>query len=85
MITIFNRRELTTTFSMKGQDEIREKLRSNKIEYRIRTVNRNSPSPFGSSRARTGTFGNNMDLAYEYVFYVHKNDLSTAKAVIQGH
>ena len=42
-----------------------------------------SPSPFSSGmRSRTGTFGQNMDLNYEYIIYVHKKDYEKATYVI---
>lgn len=81
-MTIFNRRELSTTFSMKEQARIREVLQENRIDYKIKTVNRNSPSVFSDTRARTGTFGQNMDTAYEYIVYVHKKDYENAKALL---
>lgn len=79
MITIFNRRELTITFSMEQQSNIRSMLKLNKINYTLRIVNTN-----GSSRTRFGTFGQNMDFAHEYIFYVHKNDLPIAQAFLSG-
>ena len=83
MIHIFNRRELCVVFSMKEQVRIRETLSKNKIDYRIRTINRTSSSPFSSgSRSRTGSFGQNMDIIYEYIFYVHKKDYDMAKSII---
>ena len=82
MITIFNRRELLITFSMKQQADIREVLDANKINYSIKVVNRNSPSVFSDTRARTGTFGQNIDVAYEYIIYVNKDDFAFAKKLI---
>jgi hypothetical protein len=84
MITIFNRKELIVTFSMKQQAKVRDMLNTNKIEYILKTINRNGPSLFSNSRARFGTFGQNMDLAYEYIFYVHKDDYSKAQAIMSG-
>ena len=84
MIHIFNRKEVSTVFSMKEQARIREVLSKNKIDYRIKTLNRTSSSPFPSgSRSRTGSFGQNMDIAYEYKFYVHKKDYDRAKSLIR--
>lgn len=85
MITIFNRRELLVTFSMEKQAELRERLKENRIDYSLKVVNRSGASVLGSSRARFGTFGQNMKLAYEYVFYVHKNDYDRAVAVMRGN
>ena len=84
MITIFNRRELTVTNSMEKQAQLREKLAAGGIDYKIKTVNRRSASPFGSgSRSRTGSYGENQALAYEYIFYVNKEDLAKAQGAIR--
>jgi hypothetical protein len=83
MITIFNRKELCITFSMQEQSEIREKLKNNKIKYYLKTINRNSPSAFGDTRARSVTLGQKMELAYEYIFFIHKDDLAQAKGIVR--
>lgn len=49
MITIFNRRELLTTFSLAKQAAIRELLSDNDIDYYIKTVNLDSASLMGIS------------------------------------
>ena len=83
MITIFNRKELFITYSMKKQSEIRDALYNNNIDYQIKTIDRMSPSPFSSgSRGRVGTFGQNMNINYEYIFYVRKIDYDNAKFII---
>ncbi len=85
MLTIFNRRELTITFDMKRSTEIRTLLAQNGIAYSIKVVNRNSPSPFeAGSRARTGSLGVNLQMANEYIVYVHKSDFTKATEVIGG-
>lgn len=82
MISIFNRRELTITFSMAEQAKIRDILATNNIDYKLNVINRSNPTVMDNTRAKMGTFGQNMDLAYEYVFYVHKNDYELGKALI---
>ena len=85
MLTIWNRRELTVTFDRKLQSEIRDLLSQNRIESAVRIINRKSPSPFaGGSRARTGTLGENLQMAYEYILYVKKSDYAAAAALING-
>ena len=79
---IFSKRELITTFSMKEQAQVRELLHNNDIKYKCKIINRNSASPFGSSRARTGTLGQNMELTYEYIFSVNKKDYEKAKSIL---
>lgn len=79
MITVFNRRELISTFDMRKQAEIRSILSDNGIEYHVKTINRKSPSPAGAgSRGYTGTYGEKTDMAYEYVIYVKKEDYENA-------
>lgn len=81
MITIFNRRELTMTYSMAQQAKIRDLLASHNIAYSIKVFSRLAR---GASRSHTGSLGINMDAAYEYRFYVHKADLEKARAVLAG-
>ena len=85
MITIFNRREVCITYSMQEQSEIRTLLADSGIDYSVKVVNRKSPSPADAgSRARTGTFGEDFSKMYEYIFYVHKDDMEKAKHMIQA-
>lgn len=84
MITVFNRREAAITHSMEEQARVREVLSGNGIDYTFRVINRTSPSAFMNRRAKTGTFGVNMDYAYEYTIYVHKKDFEAAKALIES-
>lgn len=80
MITIFNREEIATTFDLQKQAEIRQILQQNGIEYHVKVVNRHSPSPFApGTRSRTGTMGENINLEYEYIFYVKKEDADQAR------
>lgn len=83
MITIFNRAEVCTTYSMHEQSEIRNLLTQQGINYSLKTINRKSSSPMSAgSRARTGSFGEDLDTMYEYIFYVHKDDIEKAKHVV---
>lgn len=83
MITVFNRRELVITYDMKRQGEIRDILAQNKIDYKIKVINRKSPSPADAgSRARTGSFGEKTEITYEYIFYVRKEDYERAKGLV---
>lgn len=86
MITIFNRKELYITYSMQEQSEIRELLNRHGIDYYLKTINRKSPSPMGAgSRARTGSIGEDYTKMYEYIFYVHKDEILKAKEIVQCH
>lgn len=83
MLTIFNRRELLTTCSMEEQNRVREILAQNHIDYRIKTVNPSARTTFaGSDRSRTGSFGVNMDCAYQYYIYVRAKDYDRAQSLI---
>lgn len=83
MITIFNRKEVCITYSMQEQSEIRNLLAQQGIKYSLKTINRNSPSPAGTgTRARTGSLGEDLSKMYEYIFYVHKDDIEKAKHVV---
>ena len=85
LITIFNRKELIITFDMQRQAKIRDLMVQYSIPYSIKVINRKSPSPFDAgSRARTGTFGENLQLEYEYIIYVKKIDYEKANAIIDG-
>lgn len=79
MVSIFNRREVLTTFSMKEQSRIKDILSQNQIKYRTRTVNHNRS---GDARTRGSGAGVREDYAYEYTVYVHKGDYERAKALL---
>ncbi len=84
MLTIFNRRELTITYDLARQAEVRERLVQNGIQYTVRVINRKSSSPFAAGmRARTGTFGEKLQLEYQYIIYVRKSDYEKAAAIIR--
>lgn len=84
-MNLFNRKELTSTFSMAEQAKIREILLANQIDYTVKTVNRKSPSPLSAgSRASTGTLGENLQAELEYIFYVTKDQLEQAKSALSG-
>lgn len=83
MITIFNRREVAVTFDMKEQASICEVLAKQQIDYRVKVVNRMSPSPMaGGTRTHTGTVGQDLSAMNEYIIYVHKSDFEQAKHIL---
>lgn len=83
VITIFNRRELLTTYDMAQQAQVRTALDAAGIPYKVRVVDRkNGQAMLAGSRARTGSFGENMALAYEYTVYVAKEDLERAQLAL---
>lgn len=83
MLTVFNRRELLVTHSMEEQARVRDILAQNHIDYRVRVVNPTARATLGGSdRGRVGSFGVDMDRAYYYYIYVHKNDCARAQSLI---
>ena len=76
MLTIFNRRELTVTFSLKRQVEIREALAAAGIRYSLRT-RRDASSGRGWSAAGGAA------REREYMFYVHRDDVDAAQAALR--
>ena len=83
MINIFNRRELLTTYDMAQQAQARAVLDAAGIPYKVRVVDRkNGQAMLAGSRARTGSFGENMAMAYEYTIYVAKEDLERAQLAL---
>ena len=82
-MSLFDRVQVFSTFSMDAQARYRSALERNGIEYKLKTVNRRSASPFGNgTRSYTGSFGEDQSLAYEYVFYVRRRDRDAAKSLI---
>ena len=65
MITIFNRKRLFSSFSVKAQASLREALAAHKIPYIVNAVN--IAGGFGRAviRAAAGGVGLNLDYAYE--------------------
>ncbi|WP_234121331.1 hypothetical protein [Clostridium hydrogenum] len=84
MIMIWNMKEVFVGNSLQKFTEVRNTLSSNEIKYKYKIVDSTSSSYFGSSnRARTGTFGVNMDYTKTYYIYVHKNDYDSAQALLR--
>ena len=85
MITIFNRKELFTTYSMEKQAALRQALADAGIDYTVQTMDRSSPSPFSAgSRGRMGTFGTPMERMLTYVIYVKKKDYEYAQYILRN-
>ena len=80
MLTIFNRRELHMTYDMSDRVRVCDILRANGIDYRLKTTN-TTASALGGRRGGS-TLGVDMDYAYEYKIYVHKNDYERALHLI---
>ena len=77
MITVFNRRELVSTYESAVQAALREKLAAAGIDYRLKVVDRSGAS---GVRTRMGSFGQKNQL--QYILYVRRQDWEAAKHVI---
>ena len=81
MITIFNRKEMAITYSMKEQARIRDILTAEGIDYIIDTkgtVMRN----MGARGPAIQQFGENITASTEYRIYVLKKDYDKASHLI---
>ena len=84
MITVFNRESVYIGFDLQEFNRIREILVANQIDYAQKVNNHaGSWALEGTSRGRTGSFGQNKDYQYEYEVYVHKEDYKKAKYLIR--
>lgn len=84
MIMFWNQKEVLVSSSLQRFNEVRDILSANGINYKYRVVDNTSPSFFGASRrARTGTFGENMNYSKTYYIYVHKNDYDNAYGLLR--
>ena len=76
--------ELTSTYSLEEKTHVRTALAGLGIRYKLKTINRTSPSAISPSRrAYTGTYGENQALSYEYMFYVKRRDLDAARGALR--
>lgn len=82
MITVFNRKRLFSSFSVKEQAQLREALVAHKIPYIVNAVNISGGFGRADVRASTGGAGLNMDYVYEYIIYVRKKDYERANALL---
>lgn len=79
MITLFNRKEVFTTFLMEKQAKVRRTLSQAGIRYTWRVHSRGSHVVDGHAAVSFGRVGNNP----QYVFYVHKKDYEKAAFVLR--
>lgn len=78
MLTVFNRQELTVTFSLQELNRIQNVLAENGLEYKIKSFLKH-----GVERARTGSMGMNPEQMCEYIVYVHKDDFEMAARLLR--
>ena len=84
MIMLWNRREVFVGSSMQRFNEIRNMLALDGIKYTYRVVDSTSPYFGSSNRARTDSFGVNMNYSKTYYIYVHKRDYENACAILRS-
>lgn len=79
MITIFNRKEVLTTFSMGEYANAKSILSECHIPYATKTSNMSGGNlGMGGHRSTWGSIGENLNFAYQYYLYVHKKDYEEA-------
>ena len=77
MITIFNRRELCTTFDQEHLSMVRSRLEASGIDYRIRTGGVTTAGRYH------GVAGIDSSASYQYSVYVRKQDLPLAQSALR--
>ena len=79
MLTIFNRRELTATFDVARQANIREILQSHQIDYVVHLVDQSARG----GRGHKADTADRQTFLCEYVFYVRRSDYAKAAMLIR--
>lgn len=83
MITVFNRKELFTTYSMETQAKLRDTLNRFGIDYLVDTTCGMARN-YGSGPIAIDRFGTDPLKTTQYRIYVHKKDYDAAEAAVQG-
>lgn len=83
MITVFNRKELLCTLSVKAQADAGNRLQEAGIDYVIDTKDMTGRSSMHRG-AGMGRFGENPEVGCEYRVFVHREDFERAKNVLNG-
>lgn len=79
MVTLFNRKELMTVFSMKRLYALQAALDTAGIPYHTKFA-----TPLGRVGGRNrGSIFQEPDSAHDFKLYVHRNDYDRAKQAIQ--
>ncbi len=82
MITVFNRKEICTTYDLEEQNKIKSILKENNISYDIVAKNMTSPTPVALGGKELATYGLDLSHCIEYKIYVKKQDFETAMYLI---
>jgi len=76
-------KELHITDSMSFQQRLAGQLTENHLEYKLRTVNRNTGTFFPDRTQFLGSLGQNPDVLQEYRFYVNPEDYDHALHILR--
>ena len=79
MLTVFNRRELSTVLSSRQLNRVLGALHDAGIKNSVRCIR----SVRTAGHGRRGRIGMDDDAMYLYRIYVHKNDYARARTAIQ--
>lgn len=83
MITIFNRKEVYSTYSMESQAKARAALERHGIDYVINTTGGMARN-YGSGPIAVSRFGTDPTSSIQYRIFVKKKDIDLAAAAIEG-
>ena len=83
MITIFNRKEVYSTYSMESQAKARAALERHGIDYVISTTG-DMARNYGSDPIAVSRFGTDPTRSIQYRIFVKKKDIDLAAAAIEG-
>ena len=82
MLTPLNRAQLAAVFQQDRCQEIVRILDQHSIPSQVRTMDRTSPSVFSmGTRERSGALFQDPAQSWQYVIYVARKDLETARAL----
>lgn len=83
MITVFNRRELYSTYSMEAQAKVRDALCRFGIDYLVDTSSGMARN-YGAGPIVIDRFGTDPLKTTQYRIFVRKKDYEKAAAAVQG-
>ena len=83
MITIFNRKEVYSTYSIESQARARAALEHHGNDYVISTT-AGMARNYGSGPIATSRFGTDPRSSTQYRIFVKKKDIDLAAAAIEG-
>ena len=82
-MTIFTRKELTSTYTPNEREAVCEKLRAGGIDYQVKVINRQRWGFFEGFALGARDFRQPLDLSCEYRIYVDRADYEQAQFVLR--